>query len=242
MPASRPKVPKLKPQATAVPQPRQKSKAARTLVDTDADVKAAINELRRKCPIVRRMHDLAGDPPLRRRAAGFEGLARIIIGQQVSVASAAAIWERTFKTVQPFDAVTLLAISEADLRGAGLSRPKVRTLTAIAREIAEAGLDLGALSHMSDDEVHEALTRICGVGPWTADVFLLFCLGRADCFAAGDLALQAAAQMAMDLDERPSAQDLLAIAERWRPWRGVAARMLWAYYKAAKEARSGMPV
>ena len=185
---------------------------------------------------------MAGDPPLRRRAAGFEGLARIIVGQQLSVASASAIWERTFKAVQPFDAVTLLATSETDLRAAGLSRPKVRTLTAMAREIADTGLDLGRLDHLSDDDVHASLTRISGVGPWTADVFLMFCLGRADCFASGDLALQVAAQMAMDLDERPTAKELLEIAERWRPWRGVAARMLWAYYKIAKEARSGAPV
>lgn len=245
MPASRPraqKSPKSKSKGTAAPQSPSQSKRALKVIECDADVQAGIEALRRKCPIVQRMHDLAGYPPLRRRAAGFEGLARIIVGQQVSVASATAIWERTFKTVQPFDAAILLSTSEVDLRRAGLSRPKVRTLTAIARAIAEAGLDLGALEHLNDEEVHEALTRISGVGPWTADIFLMFCIGRADCFAAGDLALQVAAQMAMNLDERPSAQELLEIAERWRPWRGVAARMLWAYYKVAKEARSGAPV
>lgn len=213
-----------------------------SLIATDDDVRAGIKALRRKCAIVRRMHDAAGDPPLRRREAGFEGLARIIVGQQLSVASAAAIWGRTSAAVQPFDAPTLLAMPEPDLRAAGLSRGKIKTLTAMAREITDSGLDLGRLDHLGNDEVHAALTRISGVGPWTADVFLMFCIGRADVFAPGDLALQVAAQMAMDLDERPTAKELAAIAERWQPWRGVAARLLWAYYKIAKDAKSGVPV
>ena len=227
MPASRSKVPKT---------------TRQSLIETEADVTAGIKALRRKCAIIRRLHDATGAPPLRRRPAGFEGLARIIVGQQLSVASAAAIWGRTFDLVQPFDAATLLATSEAALRGAGLSRGKVKTLTATAREVSEAGLDLERLDHHSDEELHAALTRISGVGPWTADVFLMFCLGRADSFAPGDLALQVAAQMAMDLDERPSPKELAEIAERWRPWRSVAARLLWAYYKVVKDAKSGVPV
>ena len=227
MPASRPK-------ATSPVKPR--------LIETDDDVTAGIEALRRKCAIIRRMHDAAGLPPLRRRPAGFEGLARIIVGQQLSVASAAAIWGRTFTTVTPFDAAGLLVASETDLRAAGLSRGKVRTLTAMAREVTGAGLDLECLDHLDDPAVHAALTRISGVGPWTADIFLMFCLGRADGFAPGDLALQVAAQMAMDLDERPTAKELAEIAERWRPWRSVAARLLWAYYKVVKDAKSGVPV
>ena len=211
-------------------------------IATDDDVRAGIKALRLKCAIIRRMHDAAGDPPLRRREAGFEGLARIIVGQQLSVASATAIWTRTFDAVQPFDAPTLLAKAEPELRTAGLSRGKIRTLNAIAREVMDSGLDLSRLDHLANEDVHAALTRISGVGPWTADVFLMFCIGRADVFAPGDLALQVAAQMAMELDERPSAKDLAAIAERWKPWRGVAARLLWAYYKVAKNTKSGVPV
>ena len=212
------------------------------IIETDADVQAGIRALRRKCPIVRRMHDAAGDPPLRRREAGLEGLARIIVGQQVSVASAEAIWQRTRAAVEPFDAPTLLVTSEETLKAAGLSRPKIRTLNAMAREISDTGLDLCALGHLDDAGVHETLRRIPGIGPWTADVFVLFCLGRADGFAPGDLALQVAAQLAMDLEERPSSDELAEIAERWRPWRGVAARLLWAFYRVAKDARSGVPV
>jgi len=187
------------------------------------------------------MHDLAGDPPLRLRAPGFEGLARIIVGQQVSVASAEAIWSRTFAAVQPFDAATLLALPDEALRSAGLSRPKVRTLRAVAEAVAD-GLDLAALATAEEATVRDALCGIGGIGPWTADVFALFCMGRADAFAPGDLALQVAAQMAFELAERPDPRQLEALAERWRPWRGVAARMLWAYYKAAKQASSGQPV
>lgn len=211
------------------------------LIETEADVAAGLRALRRRCPVIRRMHDEAGDPPLRRRPAGFEGLCRIVVGQQLSVASAAAIWERTHAAVQPFTAAGLLAASDEVLRAAGQSRPKIRTLRAVAAAV-EAGLDLERLDARDDRAVHDALTAVPGVGPWTADVFLLFCLGRTDAFAGGDLALQVAAQWAFALDERPDAKALVAIAERWRPWRGVAARMLWTYYKVVKDGRSGVPV
>lgn len=212
------------------------------IIATEADIQAAIKSLRRKCPVIRRMHDAAGDPPLRRRPAGFEGIARIIVGQQLSVASAAAIWERTFAAVQPFSALVLLDASDEALRAAGLSRPKVRTLRAIAAAVAANGLDLEALGPLDDQAVHEALTAVPGIGPWTADIFLMFCLGRPDAFASGDLALQIAAQWALGLDARPGAKALLEIAEKWRPHRGTAARMLWAYYKVVKDAKSGIPV
>ncbi len=211
------------------------------LIETEEDIRAGIRALRRKCPVMRKMHDAAGHPPLRRREAGFEGLSRIVVGQQVSVASAAAIWGRTHAAVTPYEAKRLLCTSDETLRDAGLSAGKVRTLRAIAAAV-EDGLNLVKLDHLSDAEVHDALTSIKGIGPWTADVFLLFCLGRADAFAPGDLALQVAAQLALPLKARPSAGDLSDIAERWRPWRGVAARMLWAYYKVAKDAKSGVPV
>ncbi len=113
-----------------------------------------------------------------------------------------------------------------------MSRGKVRTLRAMSTAIAD-GLNLEKLAHAPDDAVHEALTAVPGIGPWSADIFLLFCLGRADAFAAGDLALQTATATAMNLKERPSREALLSIAERWRPWRGVAAHLLWADYKLA---------
>lgn len=211
------------------------------LIETEADIAAGLRALRRKCPVIRRMHERAGDPPLRRRPAGFEGLCRIVVGQQLSVASAAAIWERTHAAIQPFTAAGLLAASDDALRAAGQSRPKIRTLRAVAAAV-ESGLDIERLDALDDAAVHGALTAVPGIGPWTADVFLLFCLGRPDAFAGGDLALQVAAQWAFALDERPDAWTLVALAERWRPWRGVAARMLWAYYRVMKDGRSGVPL
>ena len=212
------------------------------LIETEDDLKDGIRALRRKCAIARRMHDAAGMPPLRRRAGGFEGLARIVVGQQLSVASAAAIWGRTFATVTPFEATILLATPDETLRAAGLSAGKVRTLRAIAAAIMAGGLDLDTLPPRSDEEVHTALTAVTGIGPWTADIYIMFCLGRADGFAPGDLALQVALQMAAGLEARPNARELEEYAERWRPWRSVAAVLLWAYYKVQKDTGTAIPV
>jgi DNA-3-methyladenine glycosylase II len=211
------------------------------IIATEEDIRAGVKALRRKCTTMRHVHDTAGDPPLRRRPAGFEGLARIVVGQQLSVASAAAIWERTAAACRPFEPATLLAVTDKALAGAGLSRPKIRTLRAVAAACAD-GLDLETLAHASDQEVHDALTAVVGIGPWTADIYIMFCLGRADGWAPGDLALQVAAQQALALAERPGKDDMLALAERWRPWRGVAARLLWAYYAAVKAKRTAVPV
>lgn len=210
-------------------------------IETEEDIRAGVRALRRKCPHMRLIHDAAGDPPLRRREPGFEGLARIIVGQQLSVASADAIWRRTFEAVKPFRADILLGLDDAAMRQAGLSSPKMRTLRAAASAVVHDGLRLDKLGDASEEEVHEALTAVNGIGPWTADIFILFCLGRSDGWASGDLALQIACQLAMELDERPTAKELTEIAERWRPWRGVAARLLWAYYKVVKDAKSGAP-
>jgi DNA-3-methyladenine glycosylase II len=211
------------------------------LIVEESDIREGVRALRRSCPIMRRVHDFTGHPPLRRRPAGFEGLARVIVGQQVSVASASAIWQRTAAACVPFEPGVLLALAEAALTGAGLSRAKVRTLRAIAEACCN-GLDLPGLEHACDAEIHEALTAVRGIGPWTVDVYIMFCLGRADGWAPGDLALQIATQRALDLPQRPDKRQMLELAERWRPWRGVAARLLWAYYAALKAQRSAIPV
>jgi DNA-3-methyladenine glycosylase II len=211
------------------------------IIATEADIRAGVRALRRKCPTMRHVHDTAGDPPLRRRPAGFEGLARIVVGQQLSIASAGAIWQRTIAACQPFEPAPLLRLRDTTLAGAGLSKPKIRTLRAVATACAN-GLDLAALEGASEEDVHAALTGVVGIGPWTADIYIMFCLGRADAWAPGDLALQVAAQRALALAERPNADDMRALAERWRPWRAVAARMLWAYYAAVKAKRTADPV
>lgn len=211
------------------------------LIETEADIRDGVRALRRKCVVMRRVHGTTGEPPLRRRPAGLEGLARIVVGQQLSVASAEAIWTRLHAVASPFAASSLLGLTDEQLKAVGLSRAKIRTLRALWKAVGD-GLDFERLDSASDEEVHDALTAISGIGPWTADIYLLFCLGRADGFAAGDLALQVAAQHAFGLEARPNATALAELAERWRPWRGVAARLLWAYYRVVRSGSSGVPV
>lgn len=205
------------------------------IILSDDEMRKGIRALRRKCPHMRLVHDHAGDPPLRQHAPGFEGLARIVVGQQLSLASAQAIWGRMLLAVRPMTPKAFLKLGDDQLRAIGLSTGKVKTLRAVSAAML-GGLDLDKLGLAHETEVHEALTALPGIGPWSADIYLLFCLGRADAFAAGDLALQIAARAALGLEERPSRDELFDIAERWRPWRGVAAHLLWAYYKVADRA------
>jgi DNA-3-methyladenine glycosylase II len=186
-----------------------------------------------------RLIEIGGPTPLRRREPGFAGLAAIIVSQQVSVASANAIFGRLEAALAPLSPEAALGAGEEGLRRCGLSGPKIRALTAVAEAVAGRGLDLAALAHMPAPEAHRALVAVKGIGPWTADIFLLFCLGHPDAFPAGDLALQEAAKLALGLRTRPDAAKLERLAERWRPYRGIAARMLWTYYRAAKK-RAGV--
>jgi DNA-3-methyladenine glycosylase II len=174
-------------------------------------------------------------PPLRRREGGFPGLCAIIVSQQLSVASANAIWAKFVARISPLTPQVMLAATDEDLRLSGLSRPKQRSLRALAAALVEGSLVLDALHAATPEEVHAALTAVSGIGPWTADIYLMSCIGHTDAFAAGDLALQEAARHAFGLERRPSAKELVALAEAWRPWRGVAARVLWSYYRAVKQ-------
>jgi DNA-3-methyladenine glycosylase II len=180
----------------------------------------------------------AGAVPLRRREPGFEGLCWIIAGQQVSTAAARAIFARLQAGVSPLAPQTVLAASDGDLRGCGLSAPKARAVRALAQACVD-GLDLAGLAALEAEAAHKALCAVKGIGPWTADIFLLFCLGHADAWPAGDLALQEALRMALGLKTRPDAKRATRLAERWRPHRGVAARLLWAYYGVMK-GRTGV--
>lgn len=202
-----------------------------------AEASAALLEL--DSVTIGRLVEIGGPPPLRLREPGFSGLAAIIVSQQVSVASANAIFGRLEAALTPLSAATVLAAEEAVLRACGLSSPKMRAITAAARAVAHDGLDLAALAALPAADAHRALVAVKGIGPWTADIFLLFCVGHPDAFPAGDLALQEAARLALEHKKRPTHRELEKIAERWRPYRGVAARMLWAYYRVAK-ARAGV--
>ena len=206
----------------------------------EAGLLEAAERLRAKDPeLIGRLIAIGGPPPLRRREAGFAGMAAIIVAQQVSTASAAAIFGRLQARIAPLEAAEIVQATEEDLRACGLSNAKIRALRALAQAIVEQGLDLVGLGALDAEDAHKALVAVKGVGPWTADVFLLFCLGHPDAFPAGDVALQEAAKLALNLKRRPDAERLERIAERWRPLRGVAARMLWAYYRGVK-ARAGM--
>jgi len=207
-------------------------------IRTKADLNEGVTALIGSCPHLARVHAVAGQPPLRRRPAGFKGLARVITAQQLSVASAAAIWGRLEARVRPFTPESFLAVPERDLRDAGQSRVKITTLRALADAIARGSLDLDALRHAPEEDIHRVLTGLNGIGPWTADIYILFCLARADAWSPGDLALQYAVKDALALDDRPSLDEMVEIAEAWRPWRSVAARLLWAYYGLRRRAAS----
>jgi DNA-3-methyladenine glycosylase II len=194
------------------------------------DIREGVAALVNSCAHMARVYALAGHPPLRRRPTGFKGLARVIVAQQLSVASAAAIWERLEARVRPFGAAPFLAVPDQDLRGAGLSAGKIATLRRLAEAIDTGALDLDALADAPEEAIHERLTALKGIGPWTADIYILFCLARADAWSPGDLALQHAVRDALGLEARPDQTRMIEIAEAWRPWRAVAARLLWSYY------------
>ena len=185
-----------------------------------------------------RLLAVGGPPALRWREPGFAGLAATIVSQQVSVASAEAMLRRLKTELAPLSAASVAAADDDALKRCGLSQAKMRALRALAAATAD-GLDLDALGALAAEEAHDALIAVKGIGPWTADLFLLFCLGHPDVFPAGDLALREAARLAFGLRKRPDARQLEKIAERWRPLRGVAARLLWAYYRAVKR-RAGV--
>ncbi len=212
-----------------------------SIIESLDDIQAGLLELAKLDPRLVEAIRLSTDIPLRRSEGGYEGLARIIVGQQVSTASAQAIWNRFAAAFAPFEPEAILAASDEALKACGLSMPKIRGLRAVAEAIVKRHIEIDALAAMEAEAAHAALTAIKGVGPWTADVYLLACIGHVDAFPSGDIALQEAARMAFDLPARPDAKTLLAISEIWKPWRAVAARLLWRYY-AVRKQRDGAPI
>ena len=175
-----------------------------------------------------------GPPPLWRRRPCFATLVRIILEQQVSLASARAVYNRLAAMVVPFSAVRFRRLEGPALREAGLTRQKSTYLLALAEAIATGRLQLKALPDMADDEARQVLMQIKGIGPWTADIYLLMALRRPDIWPRGDLALNTALKAIKHLEGRQTEADLAAIAAHWRPWRAVAARMLWHYYLSTR--------
>ncbi len=199
------------------------------IIETDECVAEGAAWLVQREPRFARVLEEAGPPPLRRRADGFAQLLSAIVSQQISVAAAAGIWAR-LEAAGVTTPGALAARDVEDLRALGLSRPKAR----YAKALAEAALDYEGLRALPDEEAIAALVAVPGIGRWTAEIYLMFSLGRADVFAPGDLALQEAARALFGLEARPSAKALAGMAEAWSPWRGVAARMLFAYYRVAR--------
>jgi DNA-3-methyladenine glycosylase II len=175
-------------------------------IDTEADIEVGLTALLAADPRLGPVAAMAGPVPLRRRPGGFAGLAGIVVAQQLSTASANAIWGRLAAAYDPFTPQALIRARAARLAGLGLSAPKIRALKEIAKAIVAGRLDCDALPDLPAEAAHAALCAVHGIGPWSADIYLLFCLGHPDAWPAGDLALQEAARLAFALPARPCAR------------------------------------
>src|SRR6201995_2882641 len=204
-------------------------------LNTQADLDDAIRALARQDSRLKPVLEIAGMPALRRREPGFAGLAHIVCGQQVSTASAAAIWGRVSAAFEPFHHDALRKARTDRLGRLGLSGAKIKTLKNLAREIAAERLNLDVLANEDADAAHHTLVSLHGIGPWTADLYLLFCLGHGDAWPAGDLAVQEAVKIGLGLKTRPTVKEMAPLAEPWRPLRGAAAHLWWTYYRTLKK-------
>ena len=204
-------------------------------LNSQDDLEEAIRLLIRRDPRLKPILGVSGMPSLRRREAGFVGLAHIVCGQQLSTASASAIWARLSSAFDPFDHHACRHARADRLGRLGLSAAKIKTLKNLAREIVDERVNLDVLAEEDADAAHHTLTALHGIGPWTADVYLLFCLGHGDAWPAGDLAVQEGVRIGLGLTTRPTAKQMIAIAEPWRPMRGAAAHLWWSFYRAVKK-------
>lgn len=203
-------------------------------LNTQSDLEEAIRALVESDPRLRPVLEIAGMPKLRRREPGFAGLAAIVCGQQLSTSAAAAIWGRVSAAFDPFHHDRIKSARTDHLGRLGLSAAKIVSLKAIAHELAAGRLNLDVLAEEDADAAHNTLTSLHGIGPWTADIYLLFCLGHGDAWPAGDLAVQEAMRIGLGLKARPSVKEMQPLSEPWRPMRGAAAHLWWSYYHAVK--------
>jgi DNA-3-methyladenine glycosylase II len=204
-------------------------------LNTQADLEDAVHALVRIDPRLAPVLDTSGMPTLRRREPGFAGLAAIVCGQQLSTKAAAAIWGRVSTTFDPFHHDALKSARADRLGRLGLSAAKIKSLKFIARELSTERLNLEVLAEEDADAAHATLTKLHGIGPWTADIYLLFCLGHGDAWPAGDLAIQEAMRIGLVLKSRPTVKEMQPLSEPWRPLRGAAAHLWWSYYHAIKK-------
>jgi len=199
-------------------------------LDVFGDTTAACNALAKKDPILARAIEAIEQPHIRRRPGGFEALFRIIVEQQVSVASAQAIWGRCANGMSKMTPKSAIRQGEDGLRSFGLSGPKIRYVLALAHSIEDKELNLSIIPTLNDDDASILLQTIKGIGPWTAAIYLLFCEGRIDIWPPGDVALLGAYGAARKRGPRPEMKQFDAKAQKWAPYRGVAAHILWTYY------------
>jgi len=211
-------------------------------ISCSADIEKGLDEL---CVIDPRLVEIAqivGELPLRLQTPGFLSLAHIIIGQLVSRAAADAIYARFVEEITPPTPQAYLDAGEDAWIRIGLSRAKQNTIAGLAKAILDGALDIEKLPSLPQEEAIKHMTKLKGIGPWTAEVYLLFCAGHPDIFPAGDLALRESVRHAFKMEERPSEKHVSEIAKQWTPKRGIAARLFWSYYKAIKGGRESQPI
>jgi DNA-3-methyladenine glycosylase II len=211
-------------------------------IRSDADLDWHIGRLVQAHPVFAPLRSETGSVPVRWLDRGFKGLVWVVTGQQISVAAGRAIFGRLEHALGNITPQTIAGAADDVLRAAGFSAPKIRTLRALQEAALSGGLDLAALEQQSAEEAILTLCKIKGIGPWTAEVYLLFAAGHPDIFPAADLALQEAARLAFALDARPATGELRAMSDAWSPWRSAAARLLWAYYRVKKGGKAVTPV
>lgn len=201
---------------------------------TRTSVASAAKSLAKRDPDLALILDRHGPPPLWARPPGFATLIQIILEQQVSLSSAASMYKRLRSNVVPFRPRRFIELGEPLLKSLGVTRQKTSYCLHLAERVTVSGLNLSALARMSDDDVKTSLTQIKGIGPWSADIYLLMALRRPDIWPVSDLALATAVTKVKKLKKRPTIDQLLSMAESWRPYRSVAARMLWQFYLAER--------
>lgn len=211
-----------------------------SIIRNDADIRNGLRELLLLDPRLVPIAEIAGPLPLRLAAPGFAGLASIIVSQMVSRASADAIWRR-IEAAGPVTAQAYAALAPDIIATFGLSRAKSSTLTSLSQAVLTGAIDLDRICVIEGEEALRQLVSLPGIGPWTAEVYLMFCAGHADIFPGGDVALQTSVGRAFAMEVRPSSRQLVETARSWSPYRSIAARLFWAYY-AATMRREALPI